>query len=421
MLPKGTQLHTVVIGGGVIGLTTAYHLAREGETVTLVDARATGLGASDVNAGWVVPGESAPVPGPGMILSALKWMMRPDSPLYIKPSLRPSFLSFMLGMFRASNAKAQHAGFAANLALAENTVHLFDEYQADGMDYELHHSGLLVAFQDRENLKNHLGYLDLSERYGLAPTQLLGDDLHNHEPLLADSVQGGLYFPKELHLDPGAFARGLHKRIVELGVEVVENAPIDSVQIDGGRIRSVSSGSRVFAGDKFLLAAGAWTGKLSQLFGAKLPIRPGKGYCIETSPFGLRGATNLHEAKVATTPFDNRFRMAGTMEFGGLDENINQVRVDAILRAPSQFFRDWEPPQAADITPKAGMRPMSPDGLPIIGRLPRLSNGFVATGHGMMGVTLAPGTAQVLTELIRNDKESSLLAPFAPARFGGGR
>src|SRR5690606_37014774 len=114
--------------------------------------------------------------------------------------------------------------------------------------------------------------------------------------------------------------------------------------------------------------------------------RPGKGYCIEVAPFGLRSATNLHDAKVAVTPFAERLRLAGTMEFGGLDENINQVRIDAILRAPASYFRDWEPPTATDIVPRAGMRPMSPDGLPIIGRLPRMNNGFVTTGHAMMGV-----------------------------------
>lgn len=410
-----------MIGGGVIGLTSAYHLARAGETVTLVDARATGLGASDVNAGWVVPAESAPVPGPGAVLSALKWMTQPDSPLYIKPSLKPDFISYMLGMFRASNAKAQRAGFAAMLALAENSVHIFDEYIADGIDYELHHSGLLMAFKDKELMQHHLGYVDLVKRYGLEPTPLIGDEVREHEPLLNDSVQGGLYFPKELHLDPGAFVGALHRKLVDMGVEVVENAPIDAAQLNGGRIESVSSKGRVFQGDRFLLAAGAWSGKLSRLFGANLPLRPGKGYCIETAPLGLRSATNLHDAKVAVTPFSDRLRLAGTMEFGGLDENVNQVRVEAILRAPGQYFRDWEPPKPSEIKPRAGMRPMSPDGLPIMGRLPRLSNGFVSTGHAMMGVGFSPASATVLVDLIRSGKESPLLAPFSPARFRGGR
>ena len=414
-------MHTVIIGGGVIGLTTAYHLIREGESVTIVDRRATGLGASDVNAGWVVPAESAPVPGPGVVLQSLKWMLRADSPLYIKPSLRRDFLFFMLGMFRSSNARAQRAGFAANLALAEDSVHLFDDYRADGIDYELHHEGLLMAFRDRELMQHHLGYLDLVKRYGLEPRVLMGDDVRVHEPMLSDRVEGGLYFPKELHLDPGGFMAALRDRLVASGAEIVEGFAVDGVQRTGSRIASVSSGTRTIAGDRFLLAAGAWTGGLSRLFGADIPIRPGKGYCVEVAPFGLRGATNLHDAKVATTPFRNRLRLAGTMEFGGLDEDVRQVRVDAILRAPESYFRDWKRPAAVDIVPRAGLRPMAPDGLPVIGRLPRVDNGFVSTGHGMLGVTLAPATARVLTDLIRHGRMSALLAPFSPARFRGGR
>jgi D-amino-acid dehydrogenase len=413
-------LHTVVIGGGVIGLTTAYHLAREGETVTLVDARPTGLGASDVNAGWIVPAEAAPVPGPGVVLTSLKWMLRPDSPLYIRPSLDPSFLSFMFGMWRASNAKAQRAGFAGHLALAENTVEVFDDYRADGMDFEMHDEGLLMAFTRKENLDHHLTHLDLVKRYGLEPTVLIGDDVRAHEPLLSDAVEGGLYFPKERHVDPGALARALYARLVALGVDIVENAPVDSVEVRNGMVRAIRSGDRTFIGDRFLLAAGAWTGPVSKLFGARLPVRPGKGYSVDVEPFGLRSATNLSDAKVAVTPLSRNLRLAGTMEFGGLGEDINQVRVDAILRAPTTYFRGWEPPRTAP-TPQAGMRPMTPDGLPIMGRLGGLRNAFVSTGHGMLGVTLAPGSAAAMTELIVHDRLSPLLEPFSPARFGGGR
>jgi D-amino-acid dehydrogenase len=413
-------MHVVVIGGGVVGLTTAYHLAKEGAEVTLVDARGTGLGTSEVNAGWVCPAESAPVPGPGVILKSMKWMLRPDSPLYIKPSLEPAFLKFLLGMWRHSNARDQRAGFEAHLTLAQETLEVFDDYRTDGMDFEMHTAGLLMAFKDRDNLEHHVDNLDLARRFGRDPRVLHGDEVREQEPLLNDTVIGGIYYPHERHLDPGALSRALAKRIVEMGVTVVENAPIDEVETSGDRITALRSGDRRFTGDAVVLAAGAWTGQISKHFGILLPVRPGKGYSIEVPKLGLRSAVNLWDAKVAVTPFHGRLRLAGTMEFGGLDENVNQVRVDAILRAPASYFRNWEPPTEA-VTARAGMRPMTPDGLPIIGRMGPMSNAYVSTGHGMMGVTLAPGTAVALTDLILHDRCSPALEPFSADRFTGAR
>ncbi|WP_120519821.1 NAD(P)/FAD-dependent oxidoreductase [Arthrobacter celericrescens] len=411
-------MHTVVIGGGVIGLTQAYHLAREGETVTVIDARATGLGASKVNAGWICPAESAPVPGPGVVLKSMKWMLRPDSPLYIKPSLNPAFVRFMFGMWRKSNARDQRAGFEGHLRLAADTLQIFDEYRADGMDFEMHTNGLLMAFMEQDNFDHHIDNLDLASQYGRQPTVLDRDAVHEQEPLLTDGVLGGIYFPQERHVDPGAMATALHQRLLATGVKIVENSPIDAVERSGDRVTAVHSGGNRYTADNFVLAAGAWSGNLSKQFGVALPVRPGKGYSVEVAPLGLRSAVNLWDAKVAVTPFNERLRLAGTMEFGGLDEKINQVRVDAILRAPAKYFRNWEPP-ATKPTPMAGMRPMTPDGLPVIGHLGHLQNTYVSTGHGMMGITLAPGTAAALTDLMVRGRMAPTLQPFRADRFPG--
>jgi D-amino-acid dehydrogenase len=409
----------VVIGGGVIGLTMAYQLTLDGAGVTLVDARGTGLGASDVNAGWVCPADASPVPAPGMVSQALRWMLRSDSPLYIRPSVEPAFLSFMLQMWRHCNEADYRAGLEALLRLSEGTMELLDRYQADGVQFEMHAEGLLEVYLSTPRLADRVGTLETAEAFGLEPMVLRGDAVREHEPTLAGAVSGGVYFPHERHLDPGSLVRGLHRRCAELGVEIVEDAGIDAVDVAGTAVAAVACGERRFEADAFVLAAGAWSGPVSRLFGPGLPIRPGKGYSLDLPAMALRSPIYLSEARVAVTPLARGLRLSGTMEFGGLDERVEGRRVEAISRAAGTYFQDWEP--GAEPHVGAGMRPMSPDGLPIIGRLDGLTNAYVSTGHAMLGVTLAASSASALSALILRAETMPTLMPFRADRFGGRR
>ena len=411
-------MRTVVVGGGILGLTLAYELARQGAEVEVLDARESGLGASAVNAGWVVPAEAAPVPGPGLILKSLKWMARKDSPLYIKPSVDPAHVRFMVGMWRRCNARDFRSGFQAHLALAESTNDILDDYARDGIAFESHALGLLMAFRDAENLHHHSADLQLPASFGLDPQVLEGDAIRQAEPALRTGLAGGIFFPHERHLDSASLTAGLRKRILELGGAITEHAPVDRVERVGDTIVAVRSGDRRFAADAFAIAAGAWTGRVTDLFGVPLPIRPGKGYSIDLSPapVTLRTAVNLSDAKVAMTPYDGRLRLSGTMEFAGLDEDVNHTRVAAILRAPAGYIEGWQTPASAPQA-RAGMRPMTPDGMPVIGRLPGTANAYVSSGHGMLGVTLGPGTSRALADLMLGHGYPPRLLPFAPTRF----
>lgn len=408
-------MRVVVIGGGVIGLTSAYHLARDGASVTLVDARQTGRGASEVNAGWICPAESGPVPAPGMVSQALRWMLRRDSPLYVRPSLRPSFLRFMLGMARHCNRTDHRAGMEALIRLAEGTMDHLDAYRSEGLRFEMHADGLLMAFLQSTSMASHLEEVDIARSAGLEPVVLEGDAVRDHEPALSDEIHGGVYYPHERHVDPASLCGALREGCHTAGVTVVDSLPITEVERRDDAVAAVSGGGRRFPADAFLLAAGAWSGRLSRLFGSGLPVRPGKGYHLDLPAYPLQRPTYFAEARVAATPLDGRLRLAGTMEFGALHERVDPVRTAAIGRAPSAFLRGWEIPADPEIG--AGLRPMTPDGLPLIGRLAGLQNAYVSTGHAMLGLTLAPVSAAAVSQLIIEGEQAAQLAPFAPARF----
>ena len=349
-----------------------------------------------------------------MIGKSLKWMLHRDSPLYIRPEPSLGFVRFMLGMWKSSNGPMQRAGFEAHLRLAQGTIEAYEDYRADGIDFELRHDGLLMAFTDQENLDHDRQLLDLAERYDREPQVLIGDDVRNHEPLLSDRVHGGIFFPKEQHVDPNALMRSLHRRLIEGGVRILENAPLAGVRTERERITEITAGTERLAADAYVLAAGAWTGPLSRLIGVPLPVRPGKGYSIDVDPFPLRSSTNLSDAKVAVTPLTRNLRLAGTMEFGGLDEELNQIRIGAILRRPSVYFRDWTPPATGHHHAAGGHPPDDPrrhaDHRPTRGAEQRVR--VHRPRHA--GHHPGPGSALALTALVLRGETPDVLIPFTP-------
>ncbi|MGC9538944.1 NAD(P)/FAD-dependent oxidoreductase [Streptomyces sp. UG1] len=418
--------NAVIVGAGVIGLATAHRLAQDGLAVTVVDAGSAGAaGASVHNAGWIVPIMSAPVPAPGMLGKALRWMARRDSPLYVRPSPRPEHVRFMINMLRRCNPRDFAAGVEALTSLNERTLQLFDEYEKDGIRFEHHRTGQLLVFTTRHTMDEYRAATAPMERIGHTAVPLTGDELRDLEPALGTQVLTGLHCPQERHVDPASLVKGLEDRCRELGVRFLHDSPVTGIRTRNRAVTSVLAGGKEVTGDLFVLAAGVHTGPLSRLAGHPLPIRPGKGYGFDDTggSVTLRHSVYLGEAKVAVTPLANRLRFAGTMEFGSSDATIDPHRLRGIARSAHTYMPDF--PLESQPRGWTGLRPMTPDGLPVIGSLPGKDNLLVASGHSMLGVTLAPVTAEIISAEVSGGRQRADTAPtarpFSPQRFAARR
>lgn len=405
-----------MVGAGVVGLACAYELVRDGHDVVVVESGPAGAAASHGNAAKIAVAETGPVPAPGMVVQGLKWMLRSDSPLYVRPSLSPGFVRFMVAMARNCTEDSFRAGLALHLRLASTAGELLDEWRAAGLAFEMHQRGALLAYESTRHFQDRLRYQDVFSSYGAEAEVLDADGVHRVEPALSDRVRHGLFYPQDRQIEPDSLTSALVEHVQKHGGEVRENTEVTAFERGAAGVHGVVTSHGRLPCDAVVLAAGVWSGSLSRLLRSPLPIRPGKGYSVDYTPppFELQTSLTLEDAHVAVTPLDGMVRLAGTMEFSGFDERVNHTRVEAIQRAGAAAFRHWDP--AAPHRPAwAGMRPMTPDGRPIVGALHEGGNVWVASGHGMLGLTLAPSTARTIRELVRGDATEDPLT--SPRRF----
>lgn len=411
----------VVIGGGVIGLSAAWELSRRGADVTVLDAREPGTAASAVNAGWVSPSLAGPVPVPGLVKTSLKWMLNPESPLFIKPRLDPSFLKWLYRFWRSCQLDKYEAGLEATAVLGQRTMELMDDWVAQGIEFEMHRTGILFAYRTLEEMERDLTAFQHVTPHGYAqPTPLYGDDLRHAEPVLGPRMLGGYHVKEERTVQPVSLVQGLVRKLREVGVTVRAGSPVVDLDTSGGRVVAVRTPTERIEAENVLLAAGAWSRQVARMAGANIPIEAGKGYGLDFRPAPVtpKSSIYLHEDRVAVSPFDDGLRLSGTMELSGLSEQFTQRRIDAIHKAGKRLLEGW-PRETNPAHVWTGMRPMAPDGLPVLGAVPGFGNFYVASGHAMLGVTLAAVTGVQMAELIATGRPSDVLRPFRADRFRG--
>jgi D-amino-acid dehydrogenase len=355
-----------------------------------------------------------------MVLKGLKWILKADSPLFVRPSLSPPFLRFMLTMARHCNEGDFRHGLKVHLDMASTCAEVLDEWADDGLSFEMHTKGGLLVFENRESFQHRVAFNDAFAPFGMVPELLDADALHQREPCLSERARHALFFPDERQVEPDSLTGALAKRLRELGAQVREHTRVLDFEQAGARATAVVTDAGRVECDQVVLATGVWTGLLAAKLGTALPIGPGKGYSVDyfPSPVALSTPLTFEDAHVAVTPLNGRLRLAGTMEFAGLDTAVNARRVAAVKRAAAWGFREWDE-ETPHAEPWAGLRPMTADGLPIVGRLRPDSNILVASGHGMLGLTLAPSTAKTVRDLARDvaSGHPSPLTPYGPERF----
>ncbi|HEX7775651.1 MAG TPA: D-amino acid dehydrogenase [Parvibaculum sp.] len=420
----------VVVGAGIVGVTTAYELAERGHEVTLVDRReGAGLETSFANGGQLGAGEVAPWAGPEVPSLVLRWLGRADAPFRLRLKADPEQWIWLLRFLMRCRASARAERVPPNLALALLTRARMDAiaagFEAKGapIAFDEKRRGILQIFHQELRLKEAAAGIGVMRKAGLDQSVLTARECVDVEPALGPAFQkgeivGGLYCPSDRSGDAHLFTRALAERMMRAGVAFVNGAEVKGFETSGERITGVRTNAWVFPADAVVLAAGVGTAALAKLAGTRIPVYPLKGYSV-TVP-ASEAAPNVsmtdEARKIVISRLGNRIRIAGTAEVAGYDTEIEMPRARSVLDAALNLL-----PQlgaAADAAEYwTGLRPMSSDGSPLIGQAGRFRNLFLNTGHGSLGWTLGAGSAAALADLICGTAPQLDLTPFGIKRF----
>lgn len=419
------QKPVVIIGGGVIGLFSAYYLVEAGKEVVVIDKSSGDEGCSFGNAGMVVPSHFIPLASPGMIEKGLKWMLDSESPFYVKPRLSLELLKWGIQFYKNANQRHvdQSVPLLRDLGLVSKSLY---HDLANKLSYSYEEKGLIMYCKNQDTLDEEAHVAELANRIGIVAEVLDKSAIHALEPHIKPEVAGAVYFPGDAHLNPTELIQSLKKYLIDKGVLIMSEAEVVDIQLNGLDIESVEvlnngKTEKVFT-ESVVLAAGSWSGLLAKKLKLNLPMQAGKGYSVSKAQKPQKEIlipSILVEARVAITPMSGKFvRFGGTMEIGGLDSTINMNRVKGIIKSVPQFFPDYnlELPQKEEIW--YGFRPCSPDGLPYIGHSGAYKNLFINTGHAMMGISLAPASGKLIAQQILGKKTEMDLGGFSAQRFG---
>jgi D-amino-acid dehydrogenase len=410
-----------VVGAGVVGLACAWELRRRGADVVVLERAGVGGGVSRGNTGWVSPSLTYPLPAPGMVREGLRQLVTGGDAFVLRPRLDPAFVRWLWSFRRNCSSARFDAGIRALLALNHRTLELFDAYRDAGIAFEMHTAGLVVAARTPRGLDlyrrtfqrlRELGY------EGGSIDELDSEALAALEPALdRTEVVAGLHARVDRFVRPEQLTAGLAERLQADGVEIRERCELRTLARRAGAWALETSSGPLVA-QRLVLAAGLPTASLLRRLAVRIPLMGARGYSVTLAGRGTppHHALYLAEAKLGLSPFDGGVRVAGVFELGASNEDMSPALGERLLAAARPYLAGWQPDPAGPVEAWAGLRPATPDGLPLIGAFPALDDMYLATGHGMLGVTLAPATANLLAPLVLEGRAAPELAPFDPAR-----
>jgi D-amino-acid dehydrogenase len=416
-------MRVVVIGGGVVGLSCAFALQRDGHEVEVVEAGQVGHGASAGNAGWVTPTLATPLAAPGILKTGLRSALDPKGALVIRPRLDPLWVRWLWGFARSSRPPVFQAGVAALLGLTRRTLDELDAMREAGVEFEEHRAGLLAVARTARGLE----WFDLvfSELKALGfeggMTDLGPREAQELEPALGPGAQRAVHATLDRHVDPLTLTAGLHDHLVRFGATITPGFAARGIERDGGRwLVRATRATTTTAGEAVVVAAATGSAALLREHGLRVPLIGAKGYSV-TVPHAdptPRMSLYLCEPKLGLTPLDSGLRIAGFFELGARNALPSIERAQQLVAETRPFLVALDGSRFAEGPAGwAGFRPSTPDSLPVLGEVPGAPGLVVATGHGMLGVTLAPATGLAVAAIVRGERPD-WLAPFAPGRFG---
>ncbi|MBL4673399.1 MAG: FAD-dependent oxidoreductase [Arenicella sp.] len=409
----------VIIGGGIVGLCSAYYLHKEGHQVTIIDKGDITSGASFVNAGYVTPSHIMPLASPGMIAQGIKMMFDSASPLYIKPRLDVDFLKWAWYFHKSSTKAKVEKAIPVIQELNQISSELFSDIRKSGDlgEFQLERKGLLMVYKTEASYQHEKAVADRVRLFDLEVSDLNQTELTQLQPNIQIEAKGAIHYECDRHTTPTEFMPKMLNYLRSQGVAICINEEVIDIKTDNQHIKTVITDKSRFTPDEIVLAAGSWSGQLSKKLDLTLPLQAGKGYRINVErETGISIPAILLEAKMAVTPMNGFTRFAGTMEFSGINDIVRKERVLAIANGAKSFYPRLEINSEEIANAKVGLRPVSPDGLPYIGKSNTIKNLTIATGHAMMGWSMGPATGKLVSEIIDSKKTAVALNAFAPGR-----